>query len=79
MVAARLKELLAEKGFDAQMKEASPISMETEIQGNKFDLIACVSPVYEDYDIPKVNAVGLMSGFGVDDIVNECVKILEKE
>ena len=79
MVSVRLKEMLAEKGFDAEMKEASPVSMETEIQGNKFDVIACISPVYEDYGIPKVNAIGLMTGINAEEVVDECIKVFNKE
>ena len=47
-------EELQEKGWDAAMVEASPNSISTEITGKKSDLIACVSPVYEDFGIPKV-------------------------
>lgn len=54
MVAGKLKEKLKEQGWDASMVEASPNSIESTIAGKHFDLITCVSPVYDDYGIPKV-------------------------
>ena len=77
MVAGKLKERLKEKGWDAAMVEASPNSISTEITGKKFDLIACVSPVYEDFGIPKVKAVGMLTGLSEDKVVDDCLKILE--
>ena len=77
MVAGKLKERLKEKGWDAAMVEASPNSISTEITGKKFDLIACVSPVYEDFGIPKVKAVGMLTGLCEDKVVDDCLKILE--
>ncbi len=65
------------RGWDAAMVEASPNSISTEITGKKFDLIACVSPVYEDFGIPKVKAVGMLTGLSEDKVVDDCLKILE--
>lgn len=77
MVAGKLKEKLAEKGWDANMTEASPNSIESTITGKKFDLIACVSPVYEDYGVPKVKAVGMLTGLSEDKVVEDCLAVLE--
>ena len=73
MVAGKLKEKLAEKGWDASMTEASPNSIASEISGKQFDLIACVSPVR----IPKVKAVGMLTGMAEDKVVEDCLAILE--
>lgn len=77
MVAGKLKEKLLEKGWDAHMVEASPNSIDSEITGKHFDLIACVSPVYTDYGIPKVKAVGMLTGLAEEKVVNDCLKVLE--
>ena len=50
---------------------------EQHFDGKKFDLIACVSPVYEDFGIPKVKAVGMLTGLSEDKVVDDCLKILE--
>ena len=39
--------------------------------------MACVSPVTQDYGIPKVNAVGLLTGLGEEKVYQDCLKILE--
>ena len=78
MVAGKLREQLAEHGFNATTIEASPNSVETEISGKQFDLIACVSPVHQDFGVPKVNAVGMLTGLGEDKVIEDCLEILNK-
>lgn len=77
MVAGKLKEQLRARGWDAAMTEASPNSIASEISGKKFDLIACVSPVRQDYGIPKVKAVGMLTGLAEEKVVEDCLAILE--
>lgn len=76
MVAGKLKEKLAEKGWDASMTEASPNSIASEISGKQFDLIACVSPSVRTSH-PKVKAVGMLTGMAEDKVVEDCLAILE--
>ena len=59
------------------MVEASPNSIASTIAGKKFNLIACVSPVYEDFGVPKVKAVGMLTGLAEDKVVQDCLKVLE--
>ena len=33
--------------------------------------------VYEDFGIPKVKAVGMLTGLSEDKVVDDCLKILE--
>lgn len=77
MAATKLKDVLGEKGYDVETVECSPISAESTLAMGGFTLMACVSPVYEDFGIPKVNAVGLLTGMGEDQIIEECIKIIE--
>ena len=65
MVAGKLKEKLAEKGWDASMTEASPNSIASEIS------------VRQDFGIPKVKAVGMLTGMAEDKVVEDCLAILE--
>ena len=69
MVANKLKEKLADHGYDA----------ETALAAGGFSLMACVSPVYEDFGIPKVNAVGMLTGLSEDQVLEDCLKILNAE
>ena len=79
MAAQKLKDVLGEKGYDVEAVECSPISAETTVAGGGFSLMACVSPVYEDFGVPKVNAVGLLTGMGEDKVIEDCLAILEAE
>ena len=79
MVANKLKERLAERGYDIHAEECSPSSAETALAAGGFSLMACVSPVYEDFGIPKVNAIGLLTGLAEDQVIDDCVKVLEAE
>lgn len=79
MAANKLKEVLGEHGYDVEAVECSPISAESALAGGGFSLMACVSPVYEDLGVPKVNAVGLLTGFGEEQVIEDCLKILAAE
>lgn len=76
MVANKLKEKLGEHGFDVDAVEAAPNSAETALAGGGFALMACVSPVYQEFDVPKVNAVGMLTGLSEDQVIEDCLKIL---
>lgn len=79
MVAGKIKEKLKEKGWDVHTVEASPNSTGSALAGGGIDLIACVSPVYEDFGIPKVKAVGMLTGMGEDKVIADILKILEEK
>ncbi|MBP3200128.1 MAG: PTS fructose transporter subunit IIB [Lachnospiraceae bacterium] len=79
MAAAKLRDKLKEHGYDVEAVECSPISASTTLGAGGFSLIACVSPLNEDFGVPKVNAVGLLTGMGEDKVYEECLKILDAE
>ncbi len=79
MVANKLKEKLAEHGYDVEAVECSPNSAETTLSAGGFSLMACVSPVFQDFGIPKVNAVGMLTGLSEDQVIQDCLKILEAQ
>ena len=79
MVAGKLVERLKEKGWDVHAVETSPNGVETALSGKHFDLIACVSPVYQEFGIPKVNAVGMLTGLSEEQVIEDCLKILENK
>lgn len=79
MVAGKIKEQLAEKGWDVHAEETNPNGVETALAGDKYDLIACVSPVYQEFDVPKVNAVGMLTGMSEEQVIEDCLKILESK
>ena len=40
-------------------------------------ILSHVLAVYQDYDIPKVNAVGMLTGMAEKQVIEDCLKILE--
>ena len=79
MVANKLTEKLAEYGYDVTTVECSPNSAETTLAAGGFSLMACVSPVYDDFGVPQVNAVGMLTGLSEDQVIADCLAILDKE
>lgn len=79
MAAQKLTDILGSHGYDVEAVECSPISAETTVASGDIALMACVSPVYEDFGVPKVNAVGLLTGMGEDQVIEECLAVLSGE
>ena len=79
MVAARLTNGLAQKGWEATTRVTTPDEVGSEIKEDDYDLIACVTHVYEDFGIPKINALGLLAGTDVDQVIFDCLEVLDKK
>ena len=77
MVAARLTDKLAEKGWEATTRVTTPEEVASELAEDDYDLMACVTHVYGDFDVPKVNALGLLAGTDIDQVIEDCIKVLE--
>ncbi|MBR5755838.1 MAG: PTS fructose transporter subunit IIB [Erysipelotrichaceae bacterium] len=79
MIALKIKDQLREKGWDATMFEASPVSLSSVITGKDIDVIVCASPVTEDVGIPKVKGMGMVTGMGEEKVINEIIAVLEEK
>lgn len=79
MIALKIKDQLKDRGWDATMYEASPVSIESVITGKSIDVIVCASPVTDDYGIPKVKGMGMVTGIGEEKVINEIIAILEEK
>lgn len=79
MIALKIKDQLRDKGWDATMYEASPVSLTSVITGKDIDVIVCASPVTEDVGIPKVKGMGMVTGMGEEKVINEIVAVLEEK
>lgn len=77
MVASKLKERLKEEGYDVITTEVNPGGVESAISSGNYDLIAYTSPIQGEYDIPAINAVGFLTGFGEEDFIDEVMKIIK--
>lgn len=79
MVANKLTEKLADHGYDVEAIECAPNSAASALAAGGFSLMACVSPVFEDFGVPKVNAVGMLTGLSEDQVLQDCLAILDAE
>jgi PTS system galactitol-specific IIB component len=77
MLAVKIKDEFARHGYNAEVTETSSIALPSIVNTKKYDLIAYVSEVSADYGVPKVNAVGLLTGLNADEVMDECLKAVE--
>ena len=76
MIASKLKDMLAENGFEAEMIETNPGGVDSAMASHDFDFMACSSPVNGDYGIPKLNATSFLIGLGEEEFMEEVMRIL---
>ncbi|MDN6835738.1 MAG: PTS sugar transporter subunit IIB [Lactococcus lactis] len=78
MVANKVKDFLDDNGIKAQTVEVSPGGVDDQLSGGNWDLIVHTSPLKKKYEIPTINAVGLLTGMGEDDFFEELLQTIEK-
>lgn len=78
MVANKLIELFAEEGYDVSTTEANPSELENYCMREKFDLIAYSSPIGDSFGTPALNAIGLITGLGEEEFMEQALEILKK-
>ncbi len=77
MIANKLKELFREHNYDVQTVEANPSELEGYCMREKFDLIAYSSPIHDSCGIPALNAMGLITGMGEEEFMEEALAHLK--
>ncbi|WP_197482178.1 PTS fructose transporter subunit IIB [Oceanobacillus sp. Castelsardo] len=78
MVANKLVELFEEKGIEAEAVESNPSEMENYISRDKYDLIAYASPIPDNFGLPAFSAMGLITGMGEEEFMEEALNALRK-
>ena len=78
MVASKLKDMFAEKGYDVDAVEANSSEVESYCGREHFDLIAYASPIGDSCGVPAFNAIGLITGMGEDEFMEEALEALHK-
>lgn len=77
MIAHKIVELLGEHGYDVKAVEANPTEIENYVMRDKYDFIAYASPVYDTFGVPALKAMGLVTGMGDDEFVEEALALLK--
>lgn len=78
MIASKLKDRLGEYGYDVKTIEVMPGAVSGALTSGDFDFIAYTSPIQGTFDIPTINAVGFLTGFGDDEFIEEVLAALKK-
>ncbi|MBO8435322.1 MAG: PTS sugar transporter subunit IIB [Tyzzerella sp.] len=78
MVAAKLKDKLAQRGYNVTTTEARPTEALNLAQSGRFDILTHTSPLPKgDYGIPVVNAFSCVIGIGEDAFIDEVVEAIK--
>jgi PTS system galactitol-specific IIB component len=78
MLAAKLKDVLEEHGYDCDTDETNPPGVATALMTKKWDLLAYTSPVEEDPGIPQLNATGFLVGINEDEFIEQLMEAVGK-
>lgn len=78
MVSMKLKEALEEHGYKIKTLEVNPGGVEAAVGQEKIDLIAYTSPIHGSFDVPAINAVGFLTGFGEEEFIEKALKVIKE-
>ena len=78
MIAVKMEERFEELGYRFKSQEVNPGGVKTALMSGDYDFIAYTSPVEDDVDIPVINAIGFMTGFGEEEFMEEALKVLDE-
>lgn len=79
MLSEKLKDSLAEYGYQVTTDEVNPGGVSGAMVSGDFDLIAFTSPIPGTYDIPTLNAVGFLTGFAEEEFIEEVLAVLKNK
>lgn len=78
MIAVKMQERFEELGYRFEATEVNPGGVKTALMSGNYDFIAYTSPVEEEVDIPKINAVNFMTGFAEEEFMEEALRVLDE-
>lgn len=79
MIANKIKDMLTEEGYKVSVTEANPSEIENYVMRHKYDFIAYASPVRDTFGVPAINGMGLVTGLGDEEFLEEALKVLRNE
>lgn len=79
MVANKLKNQIEdEKGYQVETTEANPGQLEALMSSGSYDIIVALTPVNKKYNIPVIDGIGYLTGFGEDEVMQKIYSIIDK-
>ncbi|GAN35681.1 PTS sugar transporter subunit IIB [Lacticaseibacillus paracasei] len=76
MVAEKASDYINTLGFSVDAEESNPAQAIEKIASGNYDLVVYTSPIPGTFDVPVVNAVGLLTGIGEEEVYEKIRKAL---
>jgi len=76
-IASVLNNKLTERGFDVTVVPMKIIELTPET-ARDLDLIVCATKLEDRYGCPVIEALSILTGVGIDDVIGQIVAELEK-
>lgn len=74
MLAAKIKDVLEEHGYQAETDETNPPGIELAVTTRSWDVIAFTSPIEDSFGLPTLNATGFLVGIGEDEFIEQLME-----
>lgn len=78
MIANKITDMFADEGYDVEADECNPSELDGYLSREKFDFIAYSSPIGDAHGVPAFSAMGLITGMGEDEFMEEALKALHE-
>lgn len=78
MLAAKIRDVLEEHGYDCDTDETNPPGVPTAMMTRDWDILAFTSPVEDDCGIPMLNATGFLVGINEDEFIEQLMEEVGK-
>ena len=79
MVANKIVDMLSDEGYDAEADECNPSELDGYLMRGKYDFIANSSPIGDAHGVPAFSAMGLITGLGDEEFLEQVLDLLHKE
>lgn len=78
MVAEKASSYIESLGYNVNSQELNPQQASVRIPEGQFDLVIYTSPIPGTFEVPLINATGLLTGIGEEQVYSEIKQALEK-
>ncbi len=78
MVATRVEDIMNKLGATANVTGLLPNSVEDYVNRGGIDLVITTSPIPGKINVPVINGVPLLSGFGEDECLEEITRVAKE-
>ena len=77
-IAMKIRETAKSIGVEVDVVSVKVIEVQSQLDRCHYDLIVAATPVKDGGGVPIVNGIPLMTGIGVEEIMEQIVKVLSE-